>query len=82
MEKNDPVLESNFKRLSSLRSFDFWENNRIKIWILGFILRILFTPFTLYDADYKQHRIPVVTGLGGLRNSNPVVTPLVYPTLS
>ncbi|MHA2252845.1 MAG: glycosyltransferase 87 family protein [Candidatus Kariarchaeaceae archaeon] len=26
-------------------------------------MRIVFTPFTFYDADYKQYRIPVATGL-------------------
>ncbi|MHA2248841.1 MAG: hypothetical protein ACXAD7_00700 [Candidatus Kariarchaeaceae archaeon] len=63
MEEDDQTLESTKTSSSSLTSYDFWENNRIKIWIIGFVLRLLFTPFTLYDADYRQHRIPVATAL-------------------
>ena len=70
---------------SGLISLEFWENHRYHIWIIGFVLRILVTPFDPLEIDYPNYRIPIALGLAngkGLYNEIHYNQMPLYPYLS
>jgi 4-amino-4-deoxy-L-arabinose transferase-like glycosyltransferase len=45
------------------KSFEFWKSKRYHIWVTGFLLRLIVTPFEFSNFDYNTFRLPIARGL-------------------
>ena len=83
MRINKPKGE---KLFNDIKDITFWENNRYYVWILGFVLRVLITPFAFKGSgDYFLYRLPVAIGLsegGSLYNDIHYNHMPIYPYIT
>lgn len=83
MRINKPKRE---KLLNDIKDITFWEDNRYYVWLLGFVLRVLITPFAFKGSgDYYIYRLPVAIGLSegdGLYNDVHYNNMPIYPYIT
>ncbi|MCH8907521.1 MAG: hypothetical protein IH840_10565 [Candidatus Heimdallarchaeota archaeon] len=73
------------KVVHPFKSIEFWDNHKLKIWGLGFLLRLLLIPFGLETTDYNRFRVPLARGLaegGGLYNEVEYDQIPIYPYIT
>ncbi|MCG3217976.1 MAG: DUF2029 domain-containing protein [Candidatus Heimdallarchaeota archaeon] len=62
-----------------IRTFNFWENNLTKVWVIGIILRIMSTLLNLSYIDFNHFRLPIAKRLA---SGEPAYIPITSESLS
>ncbi|OLS21771.1 MAG: hypothetical protein HeimC2_32300 [Candidatus Heimdallarchaeota archaeon LC_2] len=77
--------KSKYNSLKRITSLDYLIDHKIKIWFIGFLIRLILSPWLIDTYDYRVFRIPVAQGLlegGALYNDVHYNHMPIYPYLT